>query len=153
MVNVKKIRIFAEENNLTYIPGVELTVGYNGRRHILGYGVNSDNLELQLVMKKNKALLDADPYGDPNLHASPKEAINAIHNAGGVAILAHPGARYYDSDFVKVVNDFVDLGIHGIECYHPDNTEIITDYCLNLCKEKDLIITGWFRLSWRLHPF
>ncbi len=142
MVNVNEVRAFAIENNLIYIPGVELTVGYNGRRHILAYGVDPNNKELQKVMKKNKVLLDADPYGDPNLHATPKEAIDAINSAGGVAVLAHPGARYYDSDFVKVVNDFVDLGIQGIECFHPDNNEKITKYCLNFCKEKDLIVTG-----------
>jgi len=36
----------------------------------------------------------------------------------------------------------ISYGVDGIECYYPNNTETITQACLEVCNEYDLIITA-----------
>ncbi|MBN6185998.1 PHP domain-containing protein [Aneurinibacillus sp. BA2021] len=49
---------------------------------------------------------------------SPFEAIDMIKEAGGVAVLAHPGL-YQNPDMVQ---ELIKHGVQGIEVYHPDNS-------------------------------
>ena len=68
-----------------------------------------------------------------------------IHNAGGKAILAHPGEVNKETDinlFAKEVLKLISYGLDGIECYYPTHTNDITDTCLEICKDKDLLITA-----------
>lgn len=51
----------------------------------------------------------------PKANLTPKDAIELIHSAGGLAFLAHPriaGASKY-------IREFVGYGLDGIEIYHP----------------------------------
>jgi predicted metal-dependent phosphoesterase TrpH len=50
---------------------------------------------------------------------TPGEAIDLIHRAGGLAVLAHPGIGGAD----KYINDFINLGLDGIELYHPQHNQ------------------------------
>ena len=45
------------------------------------------------------------------------DAIDLIHRAGGIAIVAHPGQ--YDID--EAIPSWVDAGLDGIECIHPQH--------------------------------
>jgi len=68
-----------------------------------------------------------------------------IHKAGGKAILAHPGKVIKENDssiFQNKLIALVDLGLDGIECYYPSHSQEITDICLDICKERNLIITS-----------
>jgi len=142
MVNNSKIKSFARKNNLMYIPGVELTVNDNGRRHILGYGVDCQNEKLLKVMKNNQAVVSSGRDDEPHLFITPEEAIEAILDAGGVPILAHPGCPIYGPDFKSYVSKMLSYGVRGIECFHPENNDEITKFCIELCIELDLYITG-----------
>ncbi|UIO40875.1 PHP domain-containing protein [Brevibacillus brevis] len=51
---------------------------------------------------------------------TPQEAITLIKEAGGVAVLAHPGL--YDDD--ELVQELIVFGLDGIEVNHPDNDEV-----------------------------
>lgn len=69
---------------------------------------------------------------------------NYIHNAGGKAVLAHPGKvikKTNINDFKKELLKISALGIDGIECYYPSHTEDITNVCLEICEDKNLLIT------------
>jgi len=68
--------------------------------------------------------------------------LSSIKNTGGITVLAHPGAGIYLSDYNKVVPAALDLGVEGIECYHPENRLEVTEYCLEICKKNNLYITG-----------
>ena len=48
---------------------------------------------------------------------NPKEVIEKINNAGGIAVLAHP-ACYFSTDFDAFIKDLVDMGLEGIEVYY-----------------------------------
>lgn len=74
--------------------------------------------------------------------AKPEAAIAVIRAAGGIPILAHPGSGLYGDNPQKTVSIALDLGIEGIECFHPENGDEATEYCLELCKRERLYITG-----------
>lgn len=76
------------------------------------------------------------------IFASPDEVIKTIHMAGGVSILAHPGAGFYNGDYKDLIAFMIGEGIRGIECYHPENSPEITRYCLEICQSKNLLVTG-----------
>ena len=69
-----------------------------------------------------------------------------IKKAGGYSVLAHPGELIDDSDtdyFSKELRRIVlSCGLDGIECYYPSHSEMITQICLNVCRENDLLITA-----------
>jgi len=71
-----------------------------------------------------------------------ENVISIIKKAGGIAILAHP---YYEKDISSVdkkLNAFLEIGIQGVECFHPNHNNIIISECLKFCKEKNLISTA-----------
>ncbi|MCL2704352.1 MAG: PHP domain-containing protein [Defluviitaleaceae bacterium] len=74
-------------------------------------------------------------------------AVREIHQAGGYAVLAHPGEHnminmnsldIFQSEATRIL----EYGLDGIECYYPAHSEAITRICLDLCSEKDLLITA-----------
>jgi predicted metal-dependent phosphoesterase TrpH len=73
----------------------------------------------------------------------PATAIAAIREAGGVPILAHPGATWKDNGGVSeaALNSLLDAGIAGVECYHRHNDEATTRLCLDWCAQNALITT------------
>jgi predicted metal-dependent phosphoesterase TrpH len=72
-----------------------------------------------------------------------KEAIDAIHAAGGVAIWAHP---FWDiSDPVEVLGTiarFHALAIDGIEAFYVTHTREQTELLARRCEELDILSTG-----------
>jgi 3',5'-nucleoside bisphosphate phosphatase len=73
-----------------------------------------------------------------------EEAVRQIHDAGGVAVVAHP---YWDVSEQGQVRDLVeslkrDVGLDGIESFYPPHTEEQTRHCLELCQELGLVPTG-----------
>jgi hypothetical protein len=72
-----------------------------------------------------------------------KEAIDAIHAAGGVAIWAHP---FWDiSDPVEVlatIARFRALGIDGIEAFYVTHTREQTELLARRCEALDMLSTG-----------
>lgn len=75
------------------------------------------------------------------------EVSSWIHEAGGIAVLAHPGVTLWKSDmtlseFRSKLEEFVEYGLDGIECYYPKHTEEITSICLEVCREHCLFITS-----------
>lgn len=67
-----------------------------------------------------------------------EEAISAVRNGGGVAVLAHPGVHKNHHLFPYLL----ELGIQGIEAYHPGNSPQDTAWCLQKAKKYGLVITG-----------
>lgn len=75
---------------------------------------------------------------------SVREVCEYIHKAGGKAILAHPGVTVKEKEpsiFEAEVRRLVSYGADGIECYYATHTEDITEICLRICREQDLLIT------------
>jgi len=71
-----------------------------------------------------------------------KRAIDVIHGAGGVAILAHPMGflvTYMSPERLKAVAEF---GVAGLEVYHPRQSQDVSEYLLSACREHGLLVTG-----------
>jgi 3',5'-nucleoside bisphosphate phosphatase len=73
-----------------------------------------------------------------------EQAVELIHEAGGVAVVAHP---YWDVKDPEQVRDLVeslsrDVGLDGVETFYPPHTEEQTKHLLELCDEFDLVPTA-----------
>ena len=73
------------------------------------------------------------------LFYSSEEAIKAIHECGGLAVLAHPIQYHVHAD--KILDDLRGI-LDGVECYHPEHTPEYRDKLLQFCKDNNLIVTG-----------
>lgn len=69
---------------------------------------------------------------------SPMETLEAIHEAGGIAVLAHPGM--YDN--FELLDELVESGLDGVEVWHPENTEEQQQYLIEYAKKHKLLTTG-----------
>lgn len=67
------------------------------------------------------------------------EVLDAIHEAGGVAVMAHPSV-YRSMELLEELAE-KDL-LDGVEVYHPQNTEEDKETCLKLAERKSLLVTG-----------
>ena len=72
----------------------------------------------------------------PRIH--PATAVAWIHEAGGAAVLAHPGL--YGDD--KLVGELIASGLDGIEVYHADHTSEDEDRYRMLAEKHGLLITA-----------
>jgi predicted metal-dependent phosphoesterase TrpH len=68
----------------------------------------------------------------------PADVIARIHDAGGLAALAHPGKMHVDA----LVPEFVAAGLDALEVYHPDHTPEDTARYLALSRAHGLLVTG-----------
>jgi predicted metal-dependent phosphoesterase TrpH len=85
--------------------------------HLLGYGFDVNNIELQSLCAKTKRGTEADWVRIFSLN-HPQKVIKAIHNAGGIAVLAHPACCFTIS-IEKLIKNLIKLGLDGIEVYYP----------------------------------
>jgi len=68
------------------------------------------------------------------------QAIDLIHEAGGVAVVAHP---YWDIDARHEVDDLIrSLDVDGVETFYPTHSKEQTEHLLELCDELDLVPTA-----------
>lgn len=67
-----------------------------------------------------------------------EEAINIIHQIGGISVLAHPGLLL-NRDTVTIC---IKEGIMGLECKHSKHSREDDEYFSKVCKDKGLIATG-----------
>ncbi|MCP1716315.1 putative metal-dependent phosphoesterase TrpH [Methanocalculus alkaliphilus] len=74
---------------------------------------------------------------------TPADAISLIHEAGGVAVLAHPGylgdrSTLGEEDIAR----YVGLGLDGVEVYYAKHTEEQVEYYKGLALTYGLMMTG-----------
>lgn len=68
-----------------------------------------------------------------------QEVIEAIHEAGGVAVLAHPAV----SGCFELMEELAEKGIlDGIEVYHPENTAEQQEFLKKFAKDKGILALG-----------
>ena len=79
---------------------------------------------------------------------NPKTLIDAIHEAGGIAVLAHPACCFTLTGLDRLVYKLKKLGLDGIEVYYPyeRHRKIIkfhsTDTVKKIAEKYNLIKTG-----------
>ena len=108
-----------------------------GRPHVAralvqaGLCANLDEA-FERFLRKNR------PAWVPKLKMSADEAIDLIHQAEGVAVLAHPGLNRTD----QVIPSVVEAGLDGIECFHTKHSTATSEHYLELADHFHLLVTG-----------
>jgi predicted metal-dependent phosphoesterase TrpH len=100
------------ETILPYLwTGVEISANLIGVPvHLLGYAFDPENPALQPYLQ-GKTLYGAD--------AQAERVIDALHEAGGLAVLAHPARYRYPVQ--ELITAAADLNIDGVETYYCYN--------------------------------
>jgi len=71
--------------------------------------------------------------------ATVEEIFDAIHAAGGIAVLAHATDKYFDDG---TVDELIAKGLDGIEVSHPDMTERAMKLAYHRAMEHNLYCSG-----------
>jgi predicted metal-dependent phosphoesterase TrpH len=76
----------------------------------------------------------------PRRWPTAEQAIEIIHESGGIAVIAHP---YWDISDPNEVEDLIrSLGADGVETFYPTHSKEQTEHLLSLCNELNLIPTA-----------
>ncbi|HOW68831.1 MAG TPA: PHP domain-containing protein [Candidatus Paceibacterota bacterium] len=78
------------------------------------------------------------PAWVPKYKMSVSQAIQLIHDAGGLAVLAHPGLSRID-DYLPLL---AGGGLDGLECFHSQHSATQTERYQLLARQYHLLITG-----------
>ena len=96
-----------------------------------GYCASMDEA-FDRLLKKNR------PAWVPKHKISAEEAIHLIHEAGGLAVMAHPGLNQSD----EIIPALVEAGLDGIECFHSKHSLSEAEHYLKVAERFDLAVTG-----------
>jgi len=83
-------------------------------------------------LKKNR------PAWVPKSKISALDAIELVHQAGGLAVMAHPGLNRTD----EVIPALVEAGLDGIECFHTKHSTAMSAHYLEIADKFHLLVTG-----------
>lgn len=78
------------------------------------------------------------PAYEPKYEISVEKAVDLIHDAAGLAVIAHPGVYLKEETIQKIL----DAGVDGIETVHPKHSEETTERLRALARELNLVETG-----------
>lgn len=83
-------------------------------------------------------LVQGAPAFVPRMKITPEEAVTLIHQAGGLAVLAHPGL----DGAGDLIPRLVEAGLDGLEVYYPEHSPELETHFLALAVHYGLLVTG-----------
>jgi predicted metal-dependent phosphoesterase TrpH len=78
------------------------------------------------------------PAWVPKCKIAAIDAMALIHQAGGLAVMAHPGLNHCD----EIIPSLKAQGLDGIECFHTKHSAKMAKHYLNLAARLNLLVTG-----------
>ncbi|HST56484.1 MAG TPA: PHP domain-containing protein [Solirubrobacteraceae bacterium] len=88
-------------------------------------------------------LIESRPAYVPRTVPSVEQAVNVIHDAGGVAVWAHPFRSYSDpAEVLATIDRLSALGVDGVEAFYISHTRTQTELLAGRCAELGLLSTG-----------
>ena len=78
------------------------------------------------------------PAWVPKTKMSALESVELIHQAGGLAVMAHPGLNRTD----EIIPALVEAGLDGIECFHTKHSTVMSERYLEIAEKHALLVTG-----------
>ena len=112
--------------------------GWKGIHYLFDRGITSELFEGVKYYGQYKC---GHEYFD---YPTVEEVIDAVNEANGYVVLAHP-CNYYKNntkeEVLEKLEKFKSIGIDGVECYYPANSEMMTETCIEFCKNNNMIIT------------
>ena len=85
-----------------------------------------------------KYLKKGRPAWVPKTKMSALESVELIHQAGGLAVMAHPGLNRTD----EIIPGLVEAGLDGIECFHTKHSTVMSERYLEIAEKYGLLVTG-----------
>lgn len=85
-------------------------------------------------------LADGKPAFVPHEGLTPAQAVDLIHAAHGVAVLAHPAL--YRGDLDTLLADLLAAGLDGIEVFYPMHTPAQIEQYKTIAAKHNLVMTG-----------
>ncbi len=70
---------------------------------------------------------------------TPHEAVEAIYESGGIAVIAHPGEMPIVEE---LATDLMNYGLRGLEAYHKSHSPAMIEFHCTLAEKLGLIVTG-----------
>ncbi len=86
----------------------------------------------------DRFLKNGKPAWVPKFKMPAGEAIELIHQAGGLAVMAHPGLNRTD----EVIPKLVEMGMDGLECFHTRHSTAASQHYLLMAEQLGLLVTG-----------
>ncbi len=78
------------------------------------------------------------PAWVPKFKMAAAEAIELIHQAGGLAVMAHPGLNRTD----EAIPVLAEMGMDGLECFHTRHSTAQGQHYSLLAEQQGLLVTG-----------
>jgi 3',5'-nucleoside bisphosphate phosphatase len=122
-----------------------------GRPHladaVVQHPANWQRLEEEGLAERSRFLeaylVDGAPAFRPRTTPTVPESIEAIHDAGGVAVWAHPFWDVEDArDVLDTIDRFREWGLNGVECFYATHTSEQTELLADRCAALGLLSTG-----------
>ncbi len=134
-----------ERHGIGFISGVELSVFQGNKEiHLLCYGFDrtNDALPRMLAAIKESRTLNNSAYLVVH-KKSAGELIEIIHQAGGIAILAHPLITEPDQGKLEnLVKDLCASGLDGIEALYCQASIVQQEFLLELAERLGCVVSG-----------
>lgn len=73
---------------------------------------------------------------------SVEKVVEVVQRAGGVVVLAHPGSRFYRGLDIRGLDQLVEMGVEGLECYACYHSDASTRQFVDYCQSRNLLSTG-----------
>jgi predicted metal-dependent phosphoesterase TrpH len=87
----------------------------------------------------DKYIADGGPAYVAKFKMSPREAVDHIHQAGGLAFMAHPGVFLDEADGLM---DLIAEGFDGVEVYHPTHNATWVRKLEAIAQKMGLLMSG-----------
>jgi hypothetical protein len=122
-----------------------------GRPHLaqaaVGHPANAERLAAEGLTDPTAFLVEYLIEGKkafrPRLHPTIEESVETIHDAGGVAVWAHP---FWDipapQDVLAAIDRFRGFGVDGVEAFYATHDREQTELLVGRCEELGLLTTG-----------
>jgi len=122
-----------------------------GRPHladaVVGHPANAERLRAEGLAERSAFLvaylIDGRPAFRPRTKPTVAESIQTIHDAGGVAVWAHP---FWDVEepgaVLKAIDRFRAWGLDGVECFYATHTREQAELLADRCSSEGLLSTG-----------
>jgi predicted metal-dependent phosphoesterase TrpH len=153
---LEQIRGFREERNQAMLTRISrditpmtleeiqavFKIAVIGRPHIAAMLVKKK--KVQSIKEAFDRYLGSDrPYYYSMKKTDFSAAAAIIHAAGGITVLAHPHTLGLDQESLRYFcASHKEMGLDGIEVFHPDSTLEWSDYLKSLATELDLAVSG-----------
>lgn len=108
-----------------------------GRPHV-GRALVQEGLCESLDEAFERYLKKGRPAWVPKHRISALDSIELIHQAGGLAVMAHPGLNHND----KIIPQLARQGLDGLECFHTKHSLSQTENYLAIAQRLNLAVTG-----------